>query len=321
MKTSNKKRRFARQTKDDVLPPNRKRQPDDKFPDNLKSESSQKPSRIVRRLVGIVLRVIFAVAITGGTVYSFLLVYKHATTSHYFAADEFIIKGTGRIGEAEVLKTAGITKGANIFKIDTERASWLLKEHPWIVEAEVSRRLPGRLEINIIERNAMATVNFDVPYLIDDSGEVFKRWVRGDPIPAPVITGLSRESFTDDANHVQEILRNAIALAERYRASGLQRLAPLDEIHWNSGDTFSLAMGKDPFYVHFGRGPYRNKLTRLAVLLSKLKRDGDRPLEIFFDNEIRPDRITVKVKTREIVNSDEDKSKNKNNLQKRLSKI
>ena len=84
-------------------------------------------------------------------------------------------------------------------------------------------------------------------------------------------------------------------LPEMAGRTGLDGLATLGEIHRELGDGFSVTLGKDPFYVRLGQAPYRKKLNRLAKLLRKLSRSGKRPAVIYFDNEKRPDRVTVKV--------------------------
>jgi cell division protein FtsQ len=225
--------------------------------------------------------------------------YRHATTSLYFAFDEINITGAKRLAEKEILSAAGLRLGVNIFSIDTALAQEGLLEHPWVAEASVKRKLPGRLDISLTERRAVAVVNLDVLYLLDDAGEVFKRWVRGDPIPSPIITGVTREAFLDDPESVEEIFQSALSLASRYREGGLDKLAPISEIHFEHAGGFSLTIGEDPMYVRFGKGPYRTKLKRLAVLMRRLAREGRRPAVIFFDNDIRPDRITVKMKRAE----------------------
>jgi hypothetical protein len=98
---------------------------------------------------------------------------------------------------------------------------------------------------------------------------------------------------------VETILCDAIDLADRYTASGLERIAPLQEIFREEDDGFSLTVGTDPTYVKLGKGPYKTKLTRLSTLLARLMRERQRPGQIFFDNEIRPDRITVKFKEKQ----------------------
>ncbi|MFO8071891.1 MAG: FtsQ-type POTRA domain-containing protein [Polyangia bacterium] len=232
-----------------------------------------------------------AVAVWGG-----YRAYLHATTADYFAVERIEIEGERRLTDAEVLAAGGLEVGTNVFKVDTASVAAALREHPWIAEAEVERRLPRSVSIEVIERRAGAMVLFDVPYLVDDAGEIFKRWAPKDPSPTPLITGFAREQLRGGEQLVEEGIRDALALARRYESTGLDRIAPLAEIHAEVDGGFSLTAGEDPFYVYFGKGPYRSKLRRLAQLLSRMRDDGVRPAVVYFDNEVRPDRVTVKTK-------------------------
>jgi cell division protein FtsQ len=267
------------------------------------------------------LRLCFALAVTGLVILAGAAAYRHATTSEYFAFKVAEISGGKRLGDAEILDAAGLVRGQNIFSVDMAQARRALMNHPWIAEAEVARQLPGSLRIAIVERRAKVMVNFDVLYLVDDTGKVFKRWKWGDPIPAPVITGIAREEFVESSEAVEDILRDAIDLADRYRASGLEKVAALAEIHRETDGGFSLTVGDDPAYVRFGRPPYRNKLTRLAALFARLNQDGNTPAVIYFDNEIRPDRITVKLKKDDLAGVSPLIENSIPEMKKRVSKI
>ncbi len=304
------------------LPPNRKRnRKRSSKPSNAKEDKVARPKR-AKKIILATVRLIVSLAITVATVWAGLQAYRHITTSDYFAATDLKITGLRRLSKAEVLKTAGISSEDNIFRVDMERAKVMLENHTWIQEAQVRRRLPRTVEIGIMERRAQAIVLFDVPYLIDEEGEVFKRWARGDPIPAPILTGFAREQFINDREGVQDAIRDAIDLAARYRATGLERVAPLAEIHHEVDGDFSLTIQDDSVYVRFGSGPYRVKLKRLATLLGRLGRDRVEPAVIYFDNDVRPDRVTVKLKpSKKTKENHSDKSNYQTNLQKRVSKI
>ncbi len=235
--------------------------------------------------------VITAAAIWGG-----MRVWGYATSAEYFAVDDVIVAGASRLTEREVLETAGFTPGMNVFKIDMEAMARTLEAHPWVLDAAVRRRIPRSVSIKIRERRPEALVLFDLPYLVDDTGEVFKRWAPGDPVPVPVITGFSREQYALDGGGVDESVREAIAFARRYRASGLERIAPLAEVHREADGGITTVAGSDPFGVKFGAGPYRRKFARLAALLDRMRSDGRKPAMIYLDNEVRPDRVTVKIK-------------------------
>lgn len=294
-------------------------------PSNIKASKGKKKRFVsgetVKRAARFAGRALLMVAVTGATVFSGFAAYRHATTSDYFAVVEFEVVGLRRLTRDEMLGAAGLVSGTNVFKIDIEKSRMALVAHPWIGEAAVRRKLPRTVEITVVERRAVATILFDVPYLVDDSGEVFKRWVRGDPAPAPMLTGFSRGQFISDPDAVEEAIRDGIDLARRYRSTGLERTAPLGEICYEESGAISLTLGGEQVYVKFGRGPYRVKLKRLATLMGQLRRDGHQPAVIFLDNDVRPDRVTVKLKTQPGSLVEEKRVVALPNIQKRMSKI
>jgi cell division protein FtsQ len=292
------RKRKSRLGKSDRLPPNRRRKGSSKRGAGGKPVRSRESRLRARRIALALVKLVVAGVVTGLCLWGGLLAYEHATTAEYFAVDAIDVEGADRLGIDQVRQIARVKLGMNVFAVDVDEAAARLRADPWIAEAEASRRLPRSVRLEIVERKAEAMVLFDVPYLVDDSGEVFKRWAIGDPRPVPILTGFTREQFAVDGDEVLTGIHDAISLTRRYRAAGLERVAPLAEIHREVDASFSLTIGEDPFYVKFGKGPYRKKLKRLVALLRQIKRDGERPAMVFFDNEVRPDRVTVKLKPR-----------------------
>ena len=276
---------------------NRRRAPSQGSPASV--AAAKAPSERAQQVRGITkafLRVLITAALTAGVVFLGIGAYRHATSADYFRLTEAKISGNERLSDEEILATAGLSIGINIFSVDTAAVQAKLLENPWVEQAEAVRRLPGQVVIRVSERKPRALVNLDVLYLVDDAGKVFKRWVRGDPVPSPIITGLSREDYLQSKVAEEAVLCDAIDLADRYAREGLDRSAPLQEIFREPDGGFSLTVGEDPVYVKFGRGPYKGKLKRLGALLRRLSGENKRAAQVFFDNEIRPDRITVKLK-------------------------
>ncbi len=304
---------------------NRRRVPVEKAESKVNAELSDDAASLrTARFSGaakVALQLVLAAGATAFVVLGGIAAYRHATTSDYFKFATVEISGNSRLKNDEVLSAAGLNLGTNIFSTDVVRAEAGLLQNPWIETAEVIRHLPGTIVIRVTERKARALVNLDVLYLVDDMGRVFKRWVRGDPVPSPIITGISREEYIQSPSSIEAVLCDALDLADRYTSVGLERTMPLQEIFREPDLGFSLTVGEDPVYVKFGKGPYKKKLARLAQLLRRLAGDNKRPGQIFFDNAIRPDRITVKLKreeTGDAVNNSEIQS---NETKKIVSKI
>ena len=255
----------------------------------------RRPSRLLPMLFRS-LRVLAVMATIVALLWGARLVYRYALTSTYFALQHVEINGNERLSNQEILDAAGIRMDQNIFEIKLPEVIRRLEDTPWVVDARVSQKLPKTIRIDIVERKPEMLVLFDVPYLVDEGGEIFKRWSPGDPMPECMITGVTRRELAEDPDDTQQMILDAISLRNRYDAVGNRRYAQLYEIHREIDGGFSLTVGKSPFYVKLGKPPYRQKLNRMAQLFAKMGKESREPLIVYFDNEKRPDRITVKYK-------------------------
>lgn len=243
----------------------------------------------------------------------------HLTTAPAFALDVVDIKGAQRLGRDELLKTAGLQIGQNVFAESIDDVRERLVRHPWVASAEVSRSLPSRFTLTIVERepaammavSACATPSVrgadDEPgceeqsamYLVSADGKLFRHAGYKGPIDLPVITGLTLARYTKDPELSRRMVVDALALLAEYRSSGLWQRLPVGEIHIEVDDELSLYVGDDltsMTYVRLGVPPYAQKLRRMKKVLDRLDREHARAEYIYLDNKQHPDRVAVRVR-------------------------
>ncbi len=250
----------------------------------------------LRRPAELFVRSVLVIAVGVGAVALGRLVERHVRTSPAFAVREIELDGHVRLTREEVLETAGLSLGRNVFEVSQEDAEERLRAHPWIAEAHVRRRLPGRYEIDVRERRAVALWVLGEVFLVAEDGAVFKQAEEGDPIDLPVITGVDRARFVRDRAFRTSVLLEAVALLSDYRGAGLWAREPIGELHVERDDGLSLYVGEDATYVRLGHGPFRAKLRRLRTVLDQLAQRSARAAYVYLDNERRPDRVTVRVR-------------------------
>jgi cell division protein FtsQ len=73
-----------------------------------------------------------------------------------FGIHELSIAGRRQLSESEVLAAAGVTERTSLLFLDVEATRGRLTSTPWIAEATVQKLYPGRLQIEIRERDAFA---------------------------------------------------------------------------------------------------------------------------------------------------------------------
>ncbi len=242
------------------------------------------------------------------------LLQHHLTNSPAFAIETIEIEGLSRVERAELLEASGIDLGKNVFALSPEAVRARLLAHPWFAEAAVTRKLPGRFDIKVREREPVALLLVeacgpeegqsedplcDEPsslYLVSEEGHVFKRLEGEDPIDLPVITGADRRRFGAGSEFQRGVLLEAVALLSAYRSAGLAQRLPIGEIHIESNDALSVYVGEELTLVRLGHSPFEQKLRRMKKVFDRLEHERASAEYVYLDNERRPDRVTVRLR-------------------------
>ena len=224
------------------------------------------------------------------------LLERHMRTSEAFATRFIDVVGNDRLAAEEVLRAAGLSLGKNIFEVSPEDAERRLREHRWVAEVKVQRRLPDSYTVEVTEREPVALLALDTLYLISDNGGVFKSMEEGDPSDLPVVTGVNPDAFARDRSLRTRLLVNVVSLLHDYRDAGLFRREPIAEIHVAPDQSFSVYVGQDATHVRLGTAPFRRKLRRFRQVLDRMRKERLRPAYVYLDNLRRPDRVTVRAR-------------------------
>lgn len=98
-----------------------------------------------------------------------------ALKAPFFNISQIVCSGETNLTEEQILKTAGINTGQNIFSTGVRKAEEKLTENPEIAEAAVRRVFPNKIKIEIKEAVPVAYAVFDSEYLlIDGHGNIIK---------------------------------------------------------------------------------------------------------------------------------------------------
>lgn len=255
----------------------------------LLRERVRGPALLIGRLALMVIAALASVAL-------YRVVDRWVRTAPEFELTAIAVEGEERLEEAELRAIADVRLGDNVFARSPDEMRQSLLGHPWVADAEVTRRLPGTLRIVVREHHPVALLLLDDAYLISDDGIVIKRTEPGDPTDLPLITGVERARFVTDLGFRTQLLASAVALVSEYESAGLMRRATLSEIHVEPSDELTLFVGDEAIEVRLGSGPYRRKLERFARVLDELRREEAHAAYVFLDNVRRPDRVTVRLR-------------------------
>ncbi len=123
--------------------------------------------------------------------------YRFVTTSDRFAITSIEVTGETHLSADQIRAVLPVKLGDNVFATNLGRVADALRGTPWIATASVHRILPHTLVVEVTEHAPVAMVDLGELYLVDSTGNPFKRAQLefGDGANLPVITGIDRATY------------------------------------------------------------------------------------------------------------------------------
>jgi cell division protein FtsQ len=179
-----------------------------------------------------------------------------ATYTALFAAKDIRLRGSHSISRAEILSLAHVNDRSNVFHLDASVVERRLESDPRILEARVTTALPDGLNIDIVQRLAVAVVGTPGA-LVGADGVVIGP--AGDPVDLPALIA------PDGGPVVAGALATAAATAGALDPT-LRRAVDAVVVTPEGGLEVRLAAG---FSASFGDGSELDaKVASLAALLA-----------------------------------------------------
>jgi cell division protein FtsQ len=247
-------------------------------------------------------RILAAAAFVVGAVFAGQRIVGHVVASPRFAVREIRADSTLHVDRQDIVSLAGVAEGDRLLAVDTDVVAARVAAHPWVANVRVRRQLPSALVIDVVERRAVASALLGTLYLIDESGRPFKRATLDEAEGLPVITGVSRETYTLDRAAAEAAFREALGLLGVYQSQdGLTAARrssarpALSEIHVDARSGYSLVLLEGGGEVRLGRGDWPGKLARLDEILGAVGSRGPAALRAVHLDGPTLDRVAVRL--------------------------
>ena len=260
----------------------------------VRRAAAERDRAALKSVLGAALRTLAAAAVSAGLSVAAWEAWQWATASDTFAVREIRFSGLAHAREPDLLERSGLRLGENLFRIDLSRAERAMKAHPWVSSVRLERRLPGEVLASVVEHRPAALVQLGALYVLDEEGRLFKRAAPEDALDVPLLTGLSREGWSERRPELQLRLFAALHLLDTWRASGFA-IGAVSEVHLDEDGGFTLFAhdGTAVQQVRLGSADISLKLRRLLQVRAALARRGERATRIDLDNPARPDQAAA----------------------------
>ena len=245
---------------------------------DVKVRSRRATQHRIRKALAVAARVI-SVAVLCGAVY---LGARQAARRLFFENRDYQLKTIelqtdGTLQREQVLKTADLREGENIFSLNLARVRDRIRDLPQVDDVEVVRKLPGEIDIRVVERKPVAWITSekeisdpfvsDAAFLLDARGVLMKqKKLLPEYLGLPLILGCSSESL--EAGKVVESLeaKTALELLRLSTRSFMQTRFQIREIDVSKSYCL-LVTDKNRTRVTFGLNDLETQLQRLEQFL------------------------------------------------------
>src|SRR6266496_5877132 len=183
----------------------------------------------------------------------------------------------GTLQREQILRTADLREGENIFRVNLARVHDQIQQLPQVDEVQVVRKLPGEIDIHVVERKPVAWLTnekeisdpfvSDAAFLVDARGVLMRqKKLLPEYLGLPLILGCSSESL--EAGKVVESpeAKTALDLLRLSTRSFMQTRFQIREIDVSRSYCL-LVTDKNHTRVTFGLNDLETQLQRLEQFL------------------------------------------------------
>ena len=206
---------------------------------------------------------------------------------------ELDVETDGILKPEDILETADLHKGTNIFRVDLAKAQALVAAIPQVEKVSVSRQLPNRVAIQINERKPVAwiasaqgaasrdeVVASRFSWLVDASGVLLRPKKLGPQDRfLPIIRNSSEGPFSEGQEVSSEEMKAALDLLRAQQESSNTARFQIEEI--DLARHFGLVVtDRNGLQVLFGLDEMDRQLKRLDVYLQAIDQRAQKPQSI-----------------------------------------
>ncbi|MGI8481277.1 MAG: cell division protein FtsQ/DivIB [Chthoniobacterales bacterium] len=231
-----------------------------------------------RRILVAVSKFFLAVVVCGGLYIGVRLGAKRLFFENPdYRLSQIEVQSDGTLQRDQILKTADLHEGANIFSINLAQVHDAIQQLPQVDEVQVVRKMPSEIDIRITERRPVAWITpekqvsdpfaSEVAFLVDARGVLMKeKKLLPEYLGLPLITGCSGESL--EAGKVVESFeaKAALELLRLSTRSFMQTRFQIREIDVSKGYCL-IVSDKTHARVTFGFDNLEAQLQRLEQFL------------------------------------------------------
>lgn len=241
---------------------------------------NETPKKKVHKKNGIILKIIIFVVILSIFVF-------WAFNSTFFNIETINIDNSKTLKKKNILKESKIIKDTNIFKFKTADTEENLKQNAFIKSAEVKRKLPNTVNIDIKERERTFILQYiSMYFVVDEEGFIMEELEVPDG-NLSIIKGFNTK-FTKPGETIFLKEENESLKSFINEAKTLKILNKMEEVEKDFANDVNIKL-KDGIYVAFGTlSNVKYKLSLLKEIMENIEEKDIKAKKIIMNKGSHP---------------------------------
>jgi len=189
----------------------------------------------------------------------------------WLKVEEIEIAGLKKVERTQVLDTIGVSRGECILNLRMGLIAERIKKIPAIKSASVRLDMPGRIVVEIVEKEPLALMKGGESYfLIDENGTLFERGLPESSRNVPIITGMCNPRLKEgDAIPGHNLSRVKELVSALNESRSWLPPSSVGECKWSLSG-FTLILGERGVPVEVGQDGFFRKIARLKQIIATL---------------------------------------------------
>lgn len=224
-------------------------------------------------------------------VFLFIVVSILLINSPLFNVKKIEVEGNSKVSDEKVVNLSGVQLDSNIFKLNKLDIIEKIKENAYIEDADVSRKIPSTVILNVVEREPKYMLQFADSYVyINNQGYMLE--ISNDKIEIPILIG-----FTTDLSNIKpgnriniEDLKKMDMVIKIYEATKSNDLGHLiTKIDISDEKNYTIILESEGKKVYLGDCSDLN--TRILYLKAILEKSPGKKGEVFLNVDLNSQNV------------------------------
>ena len=187
----------------------------------------------------------------------------------------FNINGNKILSSKEILDLINISNNNSLLNIDLKLIQYEIEKHPYIKVAQISRKFPSQINVNIKERQPLAYLNLNEYLVVDDDGYILPLRNGIIEFNIPTLTGFNNEKslYPLGLKCLSTKTLEAVNYLNSTKKIFPELISNISEFKINQSDYYEMILTEKPTKIIFNNSYFSKQIFLLKKFNDTIKNE------------------------------------------------